>query len=803
MDNQNLQNLTKIAKIFQPQNIITSEEIDQVLKGIMEILATYKKGTESINEETKQVVNKLLDDVVAIHKETLDAVEEKKNTFADDFVNKITELQKAVSSIQEEMNKEDEVPEEEDNSEEEKQALVEEVLSQIKLPEYKETIVTGEDIVDKINELPLTDENKIDFSRIKNAPSIKGKNLLSPTVLSNAVDLDTSARADGYSIVWDDTNKRFKFAAGSSISIGTSITSATAGSVLFAGTSGVLAQDNSNLFWDDTNNRLGLGTATPSATLHVAGQGGTAGMLVGSASIGAGYVGIGLTGVLGNTTYNIAGGTGDTNLYINRPTGGSIFFRENNGTSRVTFAASGLNGFETTAPTHTLTLGSTSTGIALYNTSDQTTNYERGRLFWSSNILTLSTELGGTGTARALQLIAVGSGSNSTLTLTRASLPTMAYTWGSTATTTGSYVTFSGTNTASSGSINAFAITPTINQSSTAGYTALLINPTETTTGSGTKALISIQVGSAEKFGVLNTGITTITNSVDAASNQILNLKGSRATPATSDEIYQSFTLNNGSGTAVEVARFIARETTITAGSESAELRWTVRASGTLSSNPQLFMNSVRLSPFTNDGMALGASGTSWSDLFLASGAVINFNNGNATLTHSAGLLTSNVSLSIGTSNVFTTGTIEIGAASDTTISRSSAGVIAVEGVPVVNTTTTQTVTNKFVTPQVQSVADAGGTLTPVSITNDVVIATALSQATTIAAPTGSPVQGEKLVIRLKDNGTARALTWNAIYRAIGVTLPTTTVISKTVYCGFIYNSTDTKWDCVAVAQES
>jgi hypothetical protein len=51
----------------------------------------------------------------------------------------------------------------------------------------------------------------------------------------------------------------------SGMSIGGSITSATAGSVLFAGTSGVLAQDNANFFWDDTNNRLGIGTNTPSA----------------------------------------------------------------------------------------------------------------------------------------------------------------------------------------------------------------------------------------------------------------------------------------------------------------------------------------------------------------------------------------------------------------------------------------------------------------------------------------------------------------------------------------------------------
>ncbi len=54
-----------------------------------------------------------------------------------------------------------------------------------------------------------------------------------------------------------------------SMAIGGSITSATQGSVLFAGASGVLQQDNANFFWDDTNNRLAIGNASPSANLHI------------------------------------------------------------------------------------------------------------------------------------------------------------------------------------------------------------------------------------------------------------------------------------------------------------------------------------------------------------------------------------------------------------------------------------------------------------------------------------------------------------------------------------------------------
>ena len=109
-----------------------------------------------------------------------------------------------------------------------------------------------------------------------------------------------------------------------------------------------------------------------------------------------------------------------------------------------------------------------------------------------------------------------------------------------------------------------------------------------------------------------------------------------------------------------------------------------------------------------------------------------------------------------------------------------------------------------FITPRVQTVTSAA-TVTPIS-TNDLVVITAQAVALTLAAPTGTLVQGQALMIRIKDDGTARGITWTSGaggYRAIGVTLPTTTVLSKTTYVGFIYNSTDSRWDAIGVTTEA
>lgn len=98
--------------------------------------------------------------------------------------------------------------------------------------------------------------------------------------------------------------------------------------------------------------------------------------------------------------------------------------------------------------------------------------------------------------------------------------------------------------------------------------------------------------------------------------------------------------------------------------------------------------------------------------------------------------------------------------------------------------------------PAIQSVTSSA-TVTP-TFSDDMVKITAQAAGLTLANPTGTAIEGLGMVIRIKDNGTARSIAYGSQYRAIGITLPTTTVIGKTTYIAMIFNSDDTTWDCLA-----
>jgi hypothetical protein len=97
--------------------------------------------------------------------------------------------------------------------------------------------------------------------------------------------------------------------------------------------------------------------------------------------------------------------------------------------------------------------------------------------------------------------------------------------------------------------------------------------------------------------------------------------------------------------------------------------------------------------------------------------------------------------------------------------------------------------------------------LTPSVAVADIYAYTALASALTINAPGGTPTDGDKLIFRILDNGTARVLTWNATYTSMvggAFTNSFSTTANKTLYVGCIYNAANTpRWDVVAVTTQA
>lgn len=152
---------------------------------------------------------------------------------------------------------------------------------------------------------------------------------------------------------------------------------------------------------------------------------------------------------------------------------------------------------------------------------------------------------------------------------------------------------------------------------------------------------------------------------------------------------------------------------------------------------------------------------------------------------------TGTIALVTTTSDAITVGTIELGNASDTTISRAAAGDLAVEGVSVLTTSNTKTVTGKRIQPRTASSTTAS-TLTPDLSSANVYFRTTQTATLTIEAPTGTPVIGETIMIYV-DSAAAQTLTINATYIPFGAAFPATTTAGKTFMMSAQYNGTNWK----------
>lgn len=351
----------------------------------------------------------------------------------------------------------------------------------------------------------------------------------------------------------------------------------TQGSVLFLGSSGQITEDNSNFFFDDTNNRLGIGTASPSARLDVYNgdiyfglntydatikiaditsgdslQGGDLTVSAGSATAGSNMAGGHLILKAGNSRTGAGHVSGDLRLYAgaNNFVSGGVF-------GDIEFYTGGYSGSYTQSAT---LIGGT--GNMLIGTTTDVTAFGGARLQVKSSGSS-------TGTWRG-RIVAGGD----------------------------NYVFLMGEYNSNAwlGAHNA----------ALSAWAPLYIQP---------------QGGADVGIGYDGTTLNTSTDLVLGGrfSAGVASASAKIHAVSTTEQLRLGYDASNYLSTTVSSAGLVTLDAV---GSGSA------------------FSFSDRVQPTTNDGAALGSTSLSWSDLFLASGAVVNFNNGNYTVTHSAGVLT-------------------------------------------------------------------------------------------------------------------------------------------------------------------
>jgi hypothetical protein len=182
---------------------------------------------------------------------------------------------------------------------------------------------------------------------------------------------------------------------------------------------------------------------------------------------------------------------------------------------------------------------------------------------------------------------------------------------------------------------------------------------------------------------------------------------------------------------------------------------------------------------------------------------------GGALGTPSSGTLTNATGLPIAglvasTSTAIGVGSIELGAASDTTIARVSAGLVSIEGSNVATMAAAQVFTgqnkfNNFI--DVNNAITASGNAATVPVTFKLNTITNNSAATlTITMATASAVDGQLTLVRILDfSGVAQTITWVNTENST-VTAPATSNGSTTLplTVGLQYNSATTKWRVIA-----
>lgn len=167
---EKIDKLQQLMKLLQ-NDTITPQEVEKFLIMVVEVVKKAKDSFERISSENLAQVSEFLEYMQSEHERILsrsqNAIDIAENTL-DTFDAKLAEAKSLVAKLRI-MEPKNGI----DGKDADEEYIIAEVLSRIELPEQKEfEYDTGEDIVEKINQLPIDEKFQIDASHIKNLPTI-------------------------------------------------------------------------------------------------------------------------------------------------------------------------------------------------------------------------------------------------------------------------------------------------------------------------------------------------------------------------------------------------------------------------------------------------------------------------------------------------------------------------------------------------------------------------------------------------------------------------------------------------------
>lgn len=240
-----LQQLKKLGRIFNSEKIVTTEDLSEVLSGIAGVIKSYREQNEKLNADTEAVVEKLLSQVELEHQRFMGDVAEALTESQSDIEQRITIAMGSVTSLLKECRAA--MPKDgADGKDADEEYIISEVLNRIELPEQKEyEYDSGEDIVEKINQLPTDEKYQIDASHIKNLPEATSGGRLGSTArnLWQLNDVTLSDVTNGQVLKYNSTTQQWENGTGSGDVVGPS-SSTDNGIARYDGTTGKLLQDS-------------------------------------------------------------------------------------------------------------------------------------------------------------------------------------------------------------------------------------------------------------------------------------------------------------------------------------------------------------------------------------------------------------------------------------------------------------------------------------------------------------------------------------------------------------------------------